>query len=116
MTGLKVDAAGVMSSHQQPNIEAKSVIPQSQEESKAKPAEVKPPVQPIQEYGNQPPSLNSVSSSAPTTYNGKLEQAYPASRNEADPANRNVREAFFNMRDFGYDNFEKNQVVITKFK
>lgn len=27
-----------------------------------------------------------------------------------------MRETFFLMKDFGYDDFEKNSVVITKFK
>lgn len=71
----------------------------------------------MQEYGNKPPSLSNVGSiSAPTTYNDKLEQAYPVSKNSSDPSNREMREAFFSMKDFGYDNFEKNVVVLTKFK
>ena len=27
-----------------------------------------------------------------------------------------MRETFFLMKDFGYDNFEKNNIVINKFK
>ena len=50
------------------------------------------------------------------TYNDKLERAYPSSKNATDPTNRQARETFFLMKDFGYDNFEKNNGVITNFK
>ena len=50
------------------------------------------------------------------TYAEKLESAFPASRNASDPVNRQMRETFFLMKDFGYDNFEKNNAVITNFK
>ena len=50
------------------------------------------------------------------TYAEKLESAFPASRNASDPVNRQMRETFFLMKDFGYDNFEKNNSVITNFK
>ena len=52
----------------------------------------------------------------PQSYTDKLEQAFPASRNATDPVNRQMRETFFLMKDFGYDDFEKNNVVISKFK
>ena len=62
-----------------------------------------------------PPSLKNVSFQ-PQSYTDKLEQAFPASRNTTDPTNRQMRETFFLMKDFGYDDFEKNNVVIGKFK
>lgn len=49
-------------------------------------------------------------------YSQKLENNFPTSRNASDPSNRQMRETFFLMKDFGYDNFEKNNVVITKFR
>ena len=53
---------------------------------------------------------------ATQSYNDELEQAYPASKNSSDPINRQMRELFFQFKDFGYDNFAKNNVVISKFK
>ena len=117
MTGMSVDAAGVMGNKQN-QAQAPVAMPYAApEESKARPVEAKPAQPPVQEYGNKPPSLSNVGSiSAPTTYGDKLEQAYPVSKNASDPSNREMREAFFSMKDFGYDNFEKNVVVLTKFK
>ena len=118
MSGLKIDAAGVSNKDE----EAKGMATFSQPADMPKPA-LKPPTQNVVEYGSKPPSLPSMSGEAksvafkePTTYNEKLEQAFPATRNDKDPANRQMRETFFLMKDFGYDNFEKNSTVITKFK
>ena len=52
---------------------------------------------------------------AEPTYNEKLENAYPSARN-SDPINRQVREVMFQLKDFGYDDFSKNSVIVSKFK
>ena len=53
---------------------------------------------------------------ATQSYNDLMEHAYPASKNASDPVNRQMRELFFQFKDFGYDDFTKNNVVISKFK
>jgi len=55
-------------------------------------------------------------SSKPATYNDKLELAYPSARNSTDPVNRAAREAFFTVKDFGYDDYEKNALIINTMK
>lgn len=86
MSGLKVDAAGLTG------------VQAQVEESKNVPAEQPKPIlkqptmpaeKPAVEYGNKPPALpKSVGFNEPSTYNEKLEQAYPASRNASDATNR----------------------------
>lgn len=98
-----------------PAEEAKSVSFAPQDNQSQPKSILKPPSQPVQEYGSQPPSLSGVSG-APQSYTEKLEKAFPASRNATDPTNRQVRETFFLMKDFGYDDFEKNNTVISQFK
>ena len=81
MSGLKIDAAGV-SSNANEELKSEPVA------NMPKPA-LKPPSQPQVEYGSQPPALpKSVAFKEPVTYNDKLEQAFPATRNDRDPANR----------------------------
>ena len=80
------------------------------------------PASSYQEFGNKPPSLDmgagasAAASSKPapeaTSYAGKLEQLFPASKNYSDPGNREAREAMLTMRDCGYDDFDKNLPAI----
>ena len=109
MSGLNIDSSGLVGAAAQPKKE------------EVKPAEKPKPAEPAKnviEHGNKPPPLNVApgGSSQPKTYNEKLDHAFPVSRNASDPANRQIRETFFLMKDFGYDNFEKNRIVIMKFK
>ena len=114
------DPAGVYGVNNAPAASAAPV-----EESKASPAQPsQPPKAPqVVEYGNKPPPLDlgtiagvgAAGTSNPQSYNEKLEAAFPSARN-SDPANRAVREAFFTVKDFGYDDYEKNAQVIDKMK
>lgn len=107
MSNLSVEASGLVG-QQKPAAkeeEKKKQEPQSILKNK----EVR-----FQEYGSNPPPLNIAP--APSTYNEKLEAAYPSARNSSDPTNRQLREVFFLVKDFGYDNFEKNSTIISKYK
>ena len=44
-----------------------------------------------------------------------METQFPASLNAYNSGNRKIREVFFQMKDFGYDNYDKNYPVIMKF-
>ena len=51
-----------------------------------------------------------------TSYEEKVQLAFPASRDPADPANRKMRERLTYLGNIGYDHFQKNVTEMFRVK